>query len=48
MAKPDWQAIESVYRAGLMPLSEIKPPAQHQQGTIRMRDDWSRDIQTKE
>lgn len=50
MASPDWEAIESAYRAGLMSLREIA--AQHgiSEGAIRKRakrDDWSRDLAAK-
>lgn len=50
MASPDWEAIESAYRAGLMSLREIA--AQHgiSEGAIRKRakrDDWSRDLSAK-
>lgn len=46
MATPDWEAIETAYRAGMMSLREIA--AQHgiSEGAIRKRakrDDWSRD-----
>jgi uncharacterized protein YjcR len=50
MAKPDWEAIETAYRAGMMSLREIA--AQHgiSEGAIRKRakrDDWSRDLAAK-
>ncbi|HCI6016948.1 TPA: hypothetical protein NPN82_004287 [Klebsiella quasipneumoniae subsp. similipneumoniae] len=50
MAKPDWEAIETAYRAGVMSLREIA--AQHgiSEGAIRKRakrDDWSRDLAAK-
>lgn len=50
MVSPDWEAIESAYRAGLMSLREIA--AQHgiSEGAIRKRakrDDWSRDLSAK-
>lgn len=50
MAAPDWEAIESVYRAGLLSLREIA--AQHgiSEGAIRKRakrDDWTRDLEAK-
>lgn len=50
MRKPDWEAIETAYRAGVMSLREIA--AQHgiSEGAIRKRakrDDWSRDLAAK-
>ena len=50
MSKPDWEAIETAYRAGVMSLREIA--AQHgiSEGAIRKRakrDDWSRDLAAK-
>ncbi|HBR1252874.1 TPA: hypothetical protein ACMX8U_002768 [Klebsiella pneumoniae] len=50
MATPDWEAIETAYRAGMMSLREIA--AQHgiSEGAIRKRakrDDWSRDLAAK-
>jgi hypothetical protein len=50
MATPDWEAIETAYRAGMMSLREIA--AQHgiSEGAIRKRakrDDWSRDLNAK-
>lgn len=50
MIKPDWEAIETAYRAGVMSLREIA--AQHgiSEGAIRKRakrDDWSRDLAAK-
>jgi uncharacterized protein YjcR len=50
MVKPDWEAIETAYRAGMMSLREIA--AQHgiSEGAIRKRakrDDWSRDLAAK-
>jgi predicted DNA-binding protein YlxM (UPF0122 family) len=50
MAKPDWEAIEAAYRAGVLSLREIA--AQHgiSEGAIRKRakrDDWSRDLTGK-
>ena len=50
MAKPDWEAIESAYRAGLMSLREIASQHNISEGAIRKRakrDDWSRDLQAK-
>ena len=50
MSKPDWEGIETAYRAGVMSLREIA--AQHgiSEGAIRKRakrDDWSRDLAAK-
>ncbi|MFP2422223.1 hypothetical protein ACLEXA_11875 [Pseudescherichia vulneris] len=50
MAKPDWEAIESAYRAGLMSLREIAGKHGISEGAIRKRakrDDWSRDLAAK-
>ena len=50
MSKPDWEAIESAYRAGLMSLREIASQHNISEGAIRKRakrDDWSRDLQAK-
>lgn len=50
MAKLDWEAIESAYRAGLMSLREIASQHNISEGAIRKRakrDDWSRDLQAK-
>jgi len=50
MATPDWEAIESAYRAGLMSLREIASHHSISEGAIRKRakrDDWSRDLQAK-
>lgn len=50
MTKPDWEAIESAYRAGLMSLREIASQHNISEGAIRKRakrDDWSRDLQAK-
>lgn len=50
MAKPDWEAIESAYRAGLMSLREIASQHGISEGAIRKRakrDDWSRDLAAK-
>ncbi len=50
MAKPDWEAIESAYRAGLLSLREIASQHGISEGAIRKRakrDDWSRDLNAK-
>lgn len=50
MAKPDWEAIESAYRAGVMSLREIASQHGISEGAIRKRakrDDWSRDLAAK-
>ncbi|MBT0520927.1 hypothetical protein [Morganella morganii] len=51
MAKrPDWEAIESAYRAGVMSLREIASRHDISEGAIRKRakrDDWSRDLNAK-
>ncbi|BAP28872.1 putative terminase small subunit [Edwardsiella phage GF-2] len=50
MAKPDWEAIESAYRAGVLSLREIAAQHSITEGAIRKRakrDDWSRDISAK-
>ncbi|CAM7461694.1 hypothetical protein [Morganella morganii] len=51
MAKrPDWEAIESDYRAGVMSLREIASQHDISEGAIRKRakrDDWSRDLNAK-
>ncbi|WP_338637030.1 hypothetical protein V6L80_00950 [Erwinia persicina] len=50
MASPDWEAIESAYRAGLMSLREIASQHSISEGAIRKRakrDDWSRDLAAK-
>lgn len=50
MAKPDWEAIESAYRAGVMSLREIASQHSISEGAIRKRakrDDWSRDLAAK-
>ncbi len=50
MATPDWEAIESAYRAGLLSLREIASQHGISEGAIRKRakrDDWSRDISAK-
>ncbi|MEQ4935875.1 hypothetical protein ABN125_04875 [Proteus terrae] len=51
MAKrPDWEVIESAYRAGVMSLREIASQHGISEGAIRKRakkDDWSRDLNAK-
>ena len=50
MAKPDWEAIETAYRAGMMSLREIASQHGISEGAIRKRakrDDWSRDLNAK-
>ncbi|MEM7927357.1 hypothetical protein Q4R04_16350 [Morganella morganii] len=51
MAKrPDWEAIESAYRVGVMSLREIASQHDISEGAIRKRakrDDWSRDLNAK-
>ncbi|EHE2154993.1 hypothetical protein KG918_004462 [Salmonella enterica] len=50
MAKPDWEAIETVYRAGVMSLREIASHHGISEGAIRKRakrDDWSRDLNAR-
>ncbi|OEG95213.1 hypothetical protein AN674_0222665 [Enterobacter kobei] len=50
MATPDWEAIESAYRAGVMSLREIASQHGISEGAIRKRakrDDWSRDLNAK-
>jgi len=50
MAKPDWEAIESAYRAGVLSLREIASQHGISEGAIRKRakrDDWSRDLNAK-
>lgn len=50
MATPDWEAIESAYRAGVMSLREIASQHGISEGAIRKRakrDDWSRDLAAK-
>lgn len=50
MNKPDWEAIESAYRAGLLSLREIASQHNISEGAIRKRakrDDWSRDLTAK-
>jgi len=50
MAKPDWEAIETAYRAGVMSLREIASQNGISEGAIRKRakrDEWSRDLNAK-
>ncbi|EJA4670750.1 hypothetical protein MVR12_005781 [Escherichia coli] len=50
MVKPDWEAIESAYRAGVLSLREIASQHGISEGAIRKRakrDDWSRDLNAK-
>ncbi|EAX5270549.1 hypothetical protein EWE08_22975 [Salmonella enterica subsp. enterica serovar Typhimurium] len=50
MSKPDWEAIETVYRAGVMSLREIASHHGISEGAIRKRakrDDWSRDLNAR-
>ena len=50
MSKPDWEAIETAYRAGVMSLREIASQNGISEGAIRKRakrDDWSRDLNAK-
>ena len=50
MATPDWEAIESAYRAGVLSLREIASQHGISEGAIRKRakrDDWSRDLNAK-
>lgn len=50
MRKPDWEAIETAYRAGVMSLREIASQHGISEGAIRKRakrDDWSRDLNAK-
>ncbi|PHM72271.1 phage protein [Xenorhabdus sp. KJ12.1] len=45
MAKPDWEAIESAYRAGLLSLREIASQHGISEGAIRKRanrDEWDK------
>ncbi|WP_243275794.1 hypothetical protein, partial [Salmonella enterica] len=49
-AKPDWEAIETAYRAGVMSLREIASHHGISEGAIRKRakrDDWSRDLNAR-
>lgn len=50
MSKPDWEAIETAYRAGVMSLREIASQHGISEGAIRKRakrDDWLRDLNAK-
>lgn len=50
MSKPDWEAIETAYRAGVLSLREIASQHGISEGAIRKRakrDDWSRDLNAK-
>ena len=50
MSKPDWEAIETAYRAGVMSLREIASQHGISEGAIRKRakrDEWSRDLNAK-
>lgn len=50
MAKPDWEAIESAYRAGLMSIREIASLHGITHGAINKRakrDGWERDLKAK-
>lgn len=50
MSRPGWEAIETVYRAGVMSLREIASQHGISEGAIRKRakrDDWSRDLNAK-
>jgi len=50
MAKPDWEAIESAYRAGLMSIREIASQHGITHGAINKRakkDGWERDLKAK-
>ena len=50
MSNPDWEAIETAYRAGVMSLREIASQHGISEGAIRKRakrDDWSRDLNAK-
>ncbi|HHT2978604.1 hypothetical protein [Citrobacter sp. wls714] len=50
MSKPDWEAIETAYRAGVMSLREIASQHGISEGAIRKRakrDDWARDLNAK-
>ncbi|MDV5514424.1 hypothetical protein [Enterobacter hormaechei] len=50
MSKPDWEAIESAYRAGVMSLREIASQHGISDTAIRKRakkDDWTRDLAAK-
>lgn len=50
MKSPDWEAIETAYRAGVMPLREIASQHGINEGAISKlakRDEWSRDLNAK-
>ncbi|WP_366941247.1 hypothetical protein [Gilliamella sp.] len=50
MIKPDWEAIESAYRAGLLSIREIASKNGITDGAIRKRakkENWSRDLSEK-
>jgi len=50
MATPDWEAIESAYRAGLMSIREIASQHGITHGAINKRekrDGWERDLKAK-
>lgn len=50
MSKPDWEAIETAYRAGVMSLREIASQHGLTEGAIRKRakrDEWSRDLNAR-
>ncbi|WP_031524663.1 hypothetical protein [Siccibacter colletis] len=50
MAKPDWEAIESAYRAGLLSIREIASQHGITHGAINKRakrDGWERDLKAK-
>ena len=50
LSTPDWEAIETAYRAGVMSLREIASQHGISEGAIRKRakrDDWSRDLAAK-
>ena len=50
MKKPDWEAIESAYRAGLLSIREIASKNGITDGAIRKRakkENWSRDLSEK-
>lgn len=50
MSKPDWEAIESAYRAGLMSIREIASQHGITHGAINKRakrDGWERDLKAK-
>lgn len=50
MKKPDWEAIESAYRAGLLSIREIASQHGITHGAINKRakrDGWERDLSSK-